>query len=334
MKYNTGQVFQVYHRGRNFIRVRANELVKQKATSYEERKNQVWLLKWWAYLYKRYTENKNILLRGENEKGEKWIKVIEYMTRFNKRYINRLLKKLKEILKPCQNMRSAYFLTLTISFNDFVSIEEGARWAQHQKNSLLTRLRREKIITYYVSITEVQELNTKNIHFHILIFTEYNENGRIRERITIKELEEIIKRNWKYFFKIERVEAKLKENGRPEKDSMFNYLSKYLIKTLKTEENQYDSDTMVILWALDMRIMTNSRKKPGESENKKGDLINKNKNNSNGLSNTILWEYVGVFSNFQVPLQEGIYKEDDIHPEILDVIYKFLNNKSKLKKIF
>ncbi|MEM3333107.1 MAG: transposase [Thermoplasmata archaeon] len=57
-----------------------------------------------------------------------------------------------------------------------------------------------------------------------------------------------------------------------------------------------------------------------------------NKTNSNSLSDKWFWEYLGVFFYFTVQLQEEIYREDDIDVSILEVIYKVINNKSKLKK--
>ncbi|MCW1311626.1 MAG: hypothetical protein QXJ93_02125 [Candidatus Rehaiarchaeum fermentans] len=56
--------------------------------------------------------------------------------------------------------------------------------------------------------------------------------------------------------------------------------------------------------------------------------------NSNNLSDKWFLSYLGVFSYFQVPLQEGIYREDDIGELILEVICKAIYNKSKLKKYF
>ncbi|MEM3790901.1 MAG: hypothetical protein QW260_07495 [Thermoproteota archaeon] len=170
-------------------------------------------------MYVKDVKDKNIILEGEDEKREKWLKIIKYRTRFSEEYIIKSRRLLKEYVKPIEKSRYLLFLTLTISFNDFGSIEEGAKWAQRQKNSLLTELRKRELLRYYISITEVQEKNTKNIHFHILILNEVNENGKIREIISVKELEEIIKKNWKFIFKIERVKPKLKGNGRPEKNS-------------------------------------------------------------------------------------------------------------------
>ncbi|MCM8808528.1 MAG: hypothetical protein NC926_11455 [Candidatus Omnitrophica bacterium] len=345
MKYNAQQVYQVYLRERNDIWIRANKLLNQDFPNsldnynnlerlYEQREKIMNILRILYVLYKKSVESKVIILKGENEKGEKYYKIIHYIHRFTKQYLKRLWRKFKKYMEPFENSREALFLTLTIAFREFNSIGAGARWAQKQFNSLMTVLRRYGLL-YYVAIKEIQEKNTKNIHYHVLILNEINVNGHIRKIFDIKELEEIIRKNWKFFFKIEKVKAELKENGRPNKKSMRGYLGKYLKKSLFKSENEMDSDTMIILWALNMRVISRSRRKPEERvSSEKLDLITQYKTNSNSLSDSIVWEYLGVFSYFQVPLQEGIYREDDIHPSILDVIYKFLNNKSKLKKIF
>ncbi|MEM4058649.1 MAG: hypothetical protein QXZ12_08020 [Thermoplasmata archaeon] len=52
------------------------------------------------------------------------------------------------------------------------------------------------------------------------------------------------------------------------------------------------------------------------------------------MSDKWFWSYLGVFSNYLMPLQEGIYREDDIDESILEVIYRAEEYKSRLKKIF
>ncbi|MEM3791001.1 MAG: hypothetical protein QW260_08005 [Thermoproteota archaeon] len=271
MKYNNEEVYQICHRNRHHYWVRANNLTKEHATSYSERENLMRLLRWLAYLYVKDVKDKNIVLGGEDENKERLIKIIKYITRFSEEYIRKSRRLLKRYVKPLEKSRSLLFLTLTISFNDFETIEEGAKWSQRQKNSLLTELRKRGILPYYVSITEVQEKHTKNIHFHILILNEVNENGRIKEIISVKEFEEIVKRNWKYIFKIEKISSELKENGRPDKKYIIGYLGKYLKKSMMSSEEGFFNDTMIILWALDMRVMSCSRKKPDEGV--KEDLI-------------------------------------------------------------
>ena len=300
---------------------------------YQKRKEVIEKLRILSVLYIKNKESKNIILIGENEKGESVILVIPYVHRFTKEYKKRLWKKFKKYMEPLKNSRYMFFITLTISFREFTSIGAGAKYVQRKFNSLMTVLREYGI--YYVAIKEIQEKNTKNVHIHLLIKNDKNENGKIKKIFMLEEIKSIIGENWDYFFDVKEIEPEKKENGRPEKNFIVEYLGKYLKKSMLASDGEVESDTMIILWALNMRVISCSRRKPEERvSSEKKDLITENKTNSNSLSDTIVWEYVGVFSYFQVPLQEGIYREDDIHPSILDVINKFLNNKSRLKKIF
>ncbi|MEM3265239.1 MAG: hypothetical protein QXH07_04720 [Thermoplasmata archaeon] len=92
--------------------------------SYYQRKDIVDEIKKLSILYKNNCESKVIILTGENEKGERGIKVILY-------------------IHPFQNSREALFLTLIISYREFGSIGDGAKWTQKQFNSLMTVLRKK-----------------------------------------------------------------------------------------------------------------------------------------------------------------------------------------------
>ena len=341
-RYKEKELYQTYLR-RNYNWIKANSLINQNPPiplenfydlelSYKQRENIVYALRNLYLSYIKSVESKVVILRGENEKGEKRYKILHYIHRFTKEYLRRLWHKFKKYMKVFENSREALFLTLTIAYREFSSIGAGARWAQRQFNSLMTILRRNGLI-YYVAVKEIQEQNTKNIHYHVLILNEININGHIKKIFEIKELEEIIRKNWKFYFKIEKVNAEIKENGRPNKKSMIRYLGKYLKKSLFKNENEPDSDTMIILWALNMRVISCSRRKSEEKTDENIDLIN-NMINSNRLSDKWFWRYLGVFPYYMVPLQEGIYREDDIDVSILEVIYRAELYKSKVKKIF
>lgn len=225
----------------------------------------------------RGVERKVIVLKNK-EDGE--LKVMKYVTRFDKNYIiDQLIKMRKWFTYQVRDLHRNHgkFLTLTLKPDEFRSVRDGYKQGQKKLNIFLTRLRKLYPRMGYIMVKEIQELNTKNVHWHVLL-------------VGIPDLsKEMLDDYWGLgFWKIEDVD----NNYKGTKNGLMNYMKKYLEKSLKQSEMGKVSDTLLWIWAMMIRSFSFSRI-PKSVKLDPARELDQSMNNSNDLDSE--WEYVGTF---------------------------------------
>jgi hypothetical protein len=316
------------NRERHYAWIQANELTRIKYVSlekewvYAQRRKDVEKMTALAHEYATFTQDKKIVLYGENSK-DRYFRFIKYSHRLQKEHMTTLIRQLNRYCKPLKKYNTVYFVTLTIDFKAYDSIYEGYKDATRQFNSLITRLRtinKQHGLKplYYVRVAEIQEKNTQNIHFHVLL--------GVDDRYLYDGIYEYIKNNWGIgFFDLKEVKYDLEIHHM--KSNVIGYMAKYLRKTADPENTDAwgFSSTQVVLWALNARQISHARL----------DNADRRKTNSNGRYNSdfldpedpIEWIYLGAFP---LGLPAGIYKESDLeeNSEILSLFYRRKYSKS------
>ncbi|MEM4067684.1 MAG: hypothetical protein QXV17_12585 [Candidatus Micrarchaeaceae archaeon] len=279
---------------------------------------------WCARNYHEQVENRMIWLKGEDNEGEKYHFFIEYTERFKREYIREQIAKLNRAFRDLEIRDSMFFVTLTIDPSRYYSIYQSYKESQKNVNSLLTLLRQKLGHTFrYVKIAEIQEQNTKNIHYHLAISIKsdvYDWNTKDQDKIR-----EIIKQYWKIGFSDIKFVKEKKKNG------LKHYMMKYLLKSLNPKSGI--NENHAILWALNSRIFSFTNIKKWREAN---DLITgrkADKNNSNDIDDPekfIVWEYQGVIDYMRIGIQPGLYPEKKMPGDVLEILYRmyYKNNDS------
>jgi len=281
-----------------------------------------------ARSYKIETKDSTIWLWGESVKG-RFFYFIPYYHRFRKEYVREQIIKLNHAFRELRISGSMIFITLTIDPSLFYSIWEGYKESQRYANRLLTYLRKnlnlflngirnkKGSLFRYVRVAEIQERNTKNIHFHIAMsIRDINEDWEDWNERYFNKIRDIVKSEWKIGFSDIKLVRENKKHG------LRNYMLKYLEKSLRMDEDINENNA--ILWALNARIFSFSNIEKWKKEN---DLITaeSGKNNSNWAmeaDNEIIWEYAGVLKSIDIGHREGLYHESELTIEILEILYK------------
>jgi hypothetical protein len=315
-----------HSRQRHYAWVRANELTRVKYVSlekqwiYDHRRQDVEEMTSLAHEYISSTQDKKIVLWGEDSK-DRYFRFIRYTHRLQREHMKSLIRQLNKYGKPLKHYKRVFFVTLTIAFSEYQSIEEGYRDASRQFNSLMSRLRQldrqwgYKPL-YYVRVAEIQEKNTQNIHFHVLLGTD--------ERLLWDGMDEALRMNWGIgFYNLREIKEDLETVGM--KSNVIGYMAKYLYKSAQNTDEWGSNPTQIVLWALGARQISHSQL----------DKANRPKNNSNESHNSdsldnqdpIEWIYLGAFP---LGLPEGLYKESDLeqNSEILSLFYRRKYSKS------
>lgn len=277
-------------------------------------------------VYRKTTREQSIWLFGENiDTGARYFHVMKYKTRFSKEYVRDQIRKLNHAFKELEIKGSMIFITLTIDSSKFNSIYQGYKASQKKVNILLTYLRKTwGVLFRYVKVSEIQEENTFNIHYHIAMSVKGT--GYDYNRIEYKKIKKQIKAVWnrqKIGFSKVKLVKESKKNG------LRNYMLKYMLKSLKTDTGNEITLNSAILWALNSRIFSFSNI---QKWRKNMDLITaeSGKNNSNSAldpdpqTENIVWEYGGVLYSDQIGYLEGLYSEKDIEPSILELLYRMI----------
>lgn len=226
----------------------------------------------------RVTKNgvKDRMIVLKNQKDE--IIAIPYLTRFSYDYIQRQLVKMKEFFNfqiRKLHHRRGLFLTLTLDPSSFMTIREGYEKGQKSINTFLTRCRQIWPDMQYIQVKEIQEKNTKNVHWHLLLLG-------VPEK---EEFADLVSVYWPWGF------SKLEEVGESDDGGMYQYLTKYLKKSLEDEPGKING-TKLWLWAMMIRSWSSSRFEYVDSEPAAG-LDKATKNNSNDIPD--VWVYMGCF---------------------------------------
>lgn len=272
---------------------------------------------WNAFNYHQSAKDKIIWLSGIDQKGEKYHFFIPYSERFQREYIQQQIKKLNKAWKDLDMDRgkSIIFCTLTIDPSRYFSIYESFKKSQKNVNSLLTLIRKRfGHIFRYVKVCEIQEKNTKNIHYHLAM--NFNTDVYLHNEVIFNDVVNLIKNYWKIGFSDIKLVRESKKNG------LKHYMLKYLLKSLSS--NGEISENNAILWALNSRVFSFSNIRKWRYEN---DLITveDGKNNSNGFEdpeNSIIWQYEGLIDHERIGISLGLFLEKELQPDVLEILYR------------
>ena len=225
----------------------------------------------------RGVKDKMIVLR-EIHSNE--IMSIPYVTRFSQDYVVSQLIKMRKWFKYQTDVlhhNRAKFLTLTLNPYLFTSVRQGYASGQRKINSFLTRLRKLYPNLGYLMVKEIQERTTKNVHWHIMI-------------TGVESIPEAMLNDyWGIgYWNIQEVKNRYGKTN----NGLFSYMKKYLEKTLKNENPNIVSDTLLWIWAMMIRSFSFSRI-PKTVEITDTVELDLSKNNSNYLEE--VWEYLGTY---------------------------------------
>jgi len=260
------------------------------------------------------TKESVIWLYGQDGKN-RFHYFIPYFHRFRKEYIKRQIIKLNYAFRDLEIKHTMIFVTLTIDPSLFYSIYQGYVITQREVNKLLTYLRKKYSHLFrYVKVSEIQEKNTKNIHYHIAMSVRGGIDWNIKD---FDKIESIIKTQWKIGFSDVKLVTESKKNG------LKHYMLKYLEKSLQLEDNEINENN-AILWALNSRIFSFSNIKKWREAN---DLMYAEgvKNNSTErimADSEIVWEYEGTFQSIDIGYLRGLYSESQLSEGILEILYR------------
>jgi hypothetical protein len=234
--------------------------------------------------YRTEVQSKVIVL--ENVTDGSLLK-IPYTTRFDDHYIKKQLSRMRDWFNYQTDVlkrNHGKFLTLTLDPSNFMSVRDGYKQGQKKINSFLTRLRALFPSLAYIMVKEIQEKNTKNVHWHIML-------------LGVDDLsDDFLNTYWGLgFWKIENVDNNYKNTKR----GLFRYLKKYLEKSL--EENPVKPNgTLYWLWAMMIRSFSFSRIPRWYHSDDNNPELDKGKNNSNDFLEMVSdffpqWIYLGTF---------------------------------------
>ena len=213
---------------------------------------------------------------------------IPYSTRFDIQYIKKQLSRMRDWFNYQTDVlkrNHGKFLTLTLDPKDFLSVRDGYKQGQKKINSFLTRLRTLYPGLAYIMVKEIQEKNTKNVHWHLMLLG-------INDSLT----DDFLNTYWGLgFWKIENVDNNYKNTKR----GLFRYLKKYLEKSLD-ENPTKPNETLYWLWAMMIRSFSFSRIPKSYRSNPDDPELDKSMNNSNDFLAMVSdffpeWIYLGTF---------------------------------------
>lgn len=217
-----------------------------------------------AKSYAAQTQDKSIVLQGETTEGPV-VQVIPYEHRLSEHYLSKQRRVVTRRLRGLG--RNGIFVTLTVNPRQYSSLIEAGQAANRQFNILMTEFRR-KCDVKYVRITESQSANA-NVHLHVVLNVPWISYEWLREHWKLGHV-------W--------VEKVIGGSRR----TLEWYMSKEMEKSLIKIDGNY-TPTTLLLWATNMRYLSNSRSLDEHSET-----------NSNGH-----WEYLGVFPSNLFPDSGG-----------------------------
>jgi hypothetical protein len=208
------------------------------------------------------------------------VMAIPYLTRFSPDYVTSQLIKMRKWFKyqtESLHRNRAKFLTLTLNPYLFTSVRDGYAKGQKKINTFLTRLRTINPGLGYIMVKEIQEESTKNIHWHLMLTgVEWIPDSMLNDYWGIG------------YWNLKEVKNSYGKTN----NGLFRYMKKYLEKTLKNQNPNIVSDTLLWIWAMMIRSFSFSRipKTVEISDTVELDL---SKNNSNYLEE--VWEYLGTY---------------------------------------
>ena len=237
-----------------------------------------------SFSYRLQVQSKIIVL--ENVYDGSLLK-IPYTTRFDSHYLRKQLSKMRDWFNyqiDVLKRNHGKFLTLTLDPKDFLSVRDGYKQGQKKINSFLTRLRTMFPDLGYIMVKEIQEKTTKNVHWHLML-------------VGVDDIKsKFLDSYWGLgFWKIEDVDNNYKKTKR----GLFNYLKKYLEKSL--DENPVKpNETLYWLWAMMIRSFSFSRIPKNYRPDEENQKLDQRMNNSNDFLSFVQdlfpgWIYLGTF---------------------------------------
>ena len=246
----------------NPIRSQALSLPYQPSFTYENAYGVYPYVQGLAYSYLNDIDDKHIII--DNEKDDKTL-VLDYITRFDERYVRRIWAKFKEIT---EGYKTGVFISLTIDPKRFHSLRHAYRSlmrAWHKLHDKIKHILKEHYgmdTAPYIRVIEAQENGLPHIHIAIM---------GIKWLMPWKELKDL----WDKKYNI-GIHVDIREIY--ERIGVMKYMRKYLTKSLhgdkqSTNRGKFSLSTL-ICWALNARQFafggllsllyskTNLRKKP------------------------------------------------------------------------
>jgi len=307
-----------------------------------------------ANIYHKTVKSKTIWLSGHGSQGGRYHLLLPYTNRFDVEYMKEQVIKIRKAFKGLELHGSILFLTLTIDPKRYPSLYEGHKDIQKKVNHLLTVLRKKfPVVFRYVKISEDQTKNTFNVHYHIAMsirsLIDYNvmhfdenddiyhfvknfwdyERGKYHMGTAETELVEEIHDGLSNYLRVtgyETVNHHTEKFVRKYNGTIQGYMLKYLYKAINPkDDNELIGTNNAILWALNSRIFSHSNIEKWREDN---DLIMADKNNSKLVrdeflnAETITWEYRGLLFSDEIGYLSGIYKEKELAPSILELLYR------------
>lgn len=235
---------------------KAQLLTKLKNTTYQEREEIGQGIIQMGHEYRSRT--KNYFLKIFDKVQGHNIDIPLY-NRFNEQYIEKQLYTVWHGLYWTHSPQ--YFLTITLDFYKHDSIKIGHEEISKQWNQTLSNIKKYDKNIQFLKVMEIQTLNTKNVHLHILINSSLSPDKMqsIINNIDIGTEEDL-------HYLPEEYE---KKNGHlPSNRELFemggHYILKYVSKEFYEEDTYEGEMNKYILWALRARTISFSRnlKKP------------------------------------------------------------------------
>ena len=204
---------------------------------------------------------------------------IPYVTRFSDKYIDKLNHELANIKRYANRFKHGLFLTLTVDPKRFTNPKQMYQSVQVGFNKLMTYLRKQYNIKYYVKTIEFTASHLP--HIHIMLFTHvYIPIDKIRDLWNKKYDIGIMVR-------IEYIHTKyvIKDN-QPYAIYPLNYILKYILKTYDKTNDDKAKYTRIWQWSLRCRAYSISHALVS--------LIFNDKTNSNleDQPKQCIWEYL------------------------------------------
>jgi hypothetical protein len=232
-----------------------------------------------------------------NEKENK-VLILDYFTRFSKKYAKRTYAKLNAIAEDFENFNNknakATLITLTINQENYFTLDYAYKNLRKEQHKLTTAIKKHygKDILGYIFVPELGKKN-KRLHGHLLIF--HNNTWISAEKI---------RKN----YKIGNIDLKQIRRFRHITYGI-KYILKYITKYHFAEDNVEQSEGLLslsVFWSLNGRCYSHSR----------FSLVSLDKHRTIETD----WSYFGSFDLSILDLKAGIYPYDEIYPKLLEIM--------------
>jgi hypothetical protein len=172
---------------------------------------------------------------------------IPYVTRFSDKYTAKLNHELAYLMRYANIYKHGLFLTLTVDPKRFTNPKQMYQAVQVGFNKLMTYLRKQYDIKYYVKTVEFTASHLP--HIHVMLFTDvYIPIQKVRELWNEKY-------NIGIMVRIEYIHTKyvISKDNEPYAIYPLNYILKYILKTYENTNDDKSTSTRIWQWSLRCR---------------------------------------------------------------------------------